>query len=380
MIPYGRQFIDEEDIKAVVEVLRSPFITQGPKIAEFEEKLASYCGAKFAVAFSSGTAALHAAYFSVGLSDGDEFITTPITFAATANAGLFLKAKPIFVDIEKDTGNIDVNLIEEAITSKTKLIVPVHYAGFPVDMKKIRSIAEKYGLKVVEDACHALGAEYEGCKIGSCKYSDATVFSFHPVKHITTGEGGAVLTDSEEIYQKLLMFRNHGITKDEKIFERSSHGPWYYEMQFLGYNYRITDIQAALGISQLKKLPKFLEKRRKIVKFYEETLKNSPLFYIPKEKHGRPAWHLYPVRFKDKYLYKKREIFISFLEKGIGVQVHYIPVYKHPFYQRMGYTYKLPNAEDFYKREISLPIYPSLKDEELNKIIEVIDWITENIR
>lgn len=381
MIPYGRQFIDEEDIKSVVEVLKSPFITQGPKVAQFEEKLAEYCGARFAVAFSSGTAALHAAYFSAGLSEGDEFITSPITFAATANAGLFLGAKPVFVDVERDTGNIDADLIEEALTPKTKLIVPVHYAGFPANMEKIREIAEKHGLKVVEDACHALGAEYKGSKIGSCEYSDATVFSFHPVKHITTGEGGAVLTNCEDIYKKLIMFRSHGITKNAEDFENPPHGPWYYEMQFLGYNYKITDIQAALGISQLKKLPAFLKKRREIAERYHMRLKDSSLFHTPEEKsYGKSAWHLYPATLKDEYLAKKREIFTIFLEKGIGVQVHYIPVYHHPFYRRLGYSLKLENAEDFYLREISLPLYPALKDEEFEKVIEVVNWITESIR
>ncbi len=364
-IPYGRQFIDEEDIKSVVEVLRSDFITQGSKIPEFEEKLASYCGAKHAVVFNSGTSALHGAYFALGLSKNDEFITTPITFVATANAGLYLGAKPIFVDVEPDTGNIDVNKIEEKITEKTKLISVVHYAGHPVDLEKVKLIADKYGLKVVEDACHALGAKYKGEKIGSCKYSDATVFSFHPVKHITTGEGGAVLTNDKEVYEKLLMFRNHGITKDKNKFLNKPQGDWYYEMQFLGYNYRMTDIQAALGISQLKKLDKFVEKRREIAKIYNEAFKNNPYFDIPVEKeYAFHSYHLYPVRLKDKT--KKKEIFNKLRQNGIGIQVHYIPVYLQPYYQNLGYKKGIcPLAEDFYEREISLPIYPKMEHRDI---------------
>jgi len=273
-IPYSHQDINEEDINAVSEVLRSDFITQGPKIKEFEEALATYCGAKYAVVFSSGTAALHAAYFVCGISKEDEIITSPITFLATANAALFLGAKPIFVDVELDTGNIDPDLIERSITEKTKAIVPVDYAGHPVDLEKISNIAKSYNLLVIEDACHALGTQYRGEEIGNCKYSDMTVFSFHPVKSITTGEGGAVLTNNEEYYEKLIMFRQHGVTKNPKKFlnkslsftPHTSHltshvNHWYYEMQFLGYNYRLTDIQCALGISQLKKLDKFIERR-----------------------------------------------------------------------------------------------------------------------
>ncbi len=373
-IPYGKQFIDEDDIKEIVEVLKSDFITQGNKVPEFEKKLANYCGTKYAVVFNSGTSALHGAYFALGLSKDDEFITTPITFAATANAGLYLGAKPVFVDVEPDTGNIDINKIEEKITEKTKLISVVHYAGHPVYLEKIKQIADKYGLKVIEDACHALGAKYKGEKIGNCKYSDATVFSFHPVKHITTGEGGAVLTNDREIYEKLLMFRNHGITKDKSKFLNNPDGEWYYEMQFLGYNYRMTDIQSALGISQLKKLDKFVEKRRKIAKIYNEAFKNNSYFDIPVEKdYAFHSYHLYSIRLKDEYKEKKREIFENLKKEGIGVQVHYIPVYLHPYYQKLGYKKGIcPNAEDFYTRQISIPIYPAMNDEDINFVIEKV--------
>ncbi len=378
MIPYSCQYIDEEDIRAVIKVLKSEFITQGPKIREFEEALVNYCGAKYAVVFNSGTSALHAAYFAVGLGSGDEFIVPAITFAATANAGVFLGARPIFADIEEDTGNLDPTQIEKLITSKTKLIVPVHYAGHPADLEKIYTIAKKYNLKVVEDACHALGAKYKGIPVGSCQYSDMTVFSFHPVKHITTGEGGAVLTNSEEYYEKLLMFRNHGITKDPIKFRNKSDGPWYYEMQFLGWNYRLTDFQAALGISQLKKLDWFVKRRREIAKVYNQAFKANPYFDLPIEKYyGFSSYHLYFLRLKYPYFLRKSKIFERLKNMKIGVQVHYIPVYWHPFYQNLGYKKGLcPKAEEFYFRVMSIPLFPSLLKPEIiiDKLLDPSVW------
>ena len=386
-IPYSRQLIDDADIEEVVRILKSDWLTQGPKVKEFEEALAAYCGAKYATVFSSGTAALHAAYFVTDINKDDEIITSPITFLSTANAALFLGAYPVFVDIEINTGSINPDLVERAITKKTKAVVPVDYAGHPADLEKIAEIAKKYNLLLIEDACHALGAEYKGKKIGNYKYSDMTVFSFHPVKPITTGEGGAVLTNNKEYYEKLIMFRQHGVTKNPKKFlnkslsfpphtshltPRANH--WYYEMQFLGYNYRLTDIQCALGISQLKKLDKFIERRRQIVEIYKEAFKNNDFFDLPVEKdYAKSSWHLYPIRLKNKYCNEKRGIFTKLREKGLGVQVHYIPVYWQPYYQKLGYRKGIcPNAEDFYRREISIPLYPSMSDEDVEYVVNTI--------
>ncbi len=369
-IPYGRQFIDEDDIKAVVDVLRSDFLTQGAKVNEFESALSTYCGSKYAVVFSSGTAALHAAYFSAGIGPGDEIITSPITFVATANAAHYLGARPVFVDVQPDTGNINPELIEKGITEKTKAIIPVHYAGHPVAMDPIHEIAKRYNIVVIEDACHALGASYKNKKIGS--HSDMSVFSFHPVKSITTGEGGAVLTNTQDYHEKLLMFRTHGITKGK--FLNEPDGDWCYEMQFLGYNYRMTDIQSALGISQLKKLDLFIKQRRKLVKEYEKKFIGNPYFDLPEEKdYASSSWHLYALKLKDRYKERKAEIFKDLRRKGVGVQVHYIPVYFHPYYQELGYSKGLsPIAEDFYQRELSIPLYQGMKDDDIKHIIKVI--------
>ncbi len=379
MIPYGRQLIDEEDIRSVIEVLRSDFITQGPKVREFEEKLARYCGAKYCVVFNSGTSALLGAYYACGISQGDEVITSPITFAATANMLFVLGARAVFVDVEPDTGNINAEMIKEAITERTKAIVPVHYAGHPAALEKVKRIADEYGLKVIEDACHALGAKYKNSKIGSCRYSDATVFSFHPVKHITTGEGGAVLTNSEEVYERLNLIRNHGINKGSFLYEPD--GDWYYEVQSLGFNFRLTDIQASLGISQLRKLSHFVEERRQVASYYGERLKNNPLFELPVEKlYAFHSYHLYPVRLKNPFVEKKREIIRTFREMGIGVQVHYIPVYRHPLYRKHGYAnVHLPNAEDFYRRVFTLPIFPSIREKELEFVVRVVNEQVERL-
>jgi len=382
-IPYSRQCVDEDDIKAVVEVLRSDFLTQGPKVREFEDSLAAYCGAKFAVVFSSGTAALHGAYFAAEIGGEDEIVTSPMTFVATANASLFLGAQPVFVDIEADTGNIDPDLIEQAITEKTKAIVPVHFSGHPVELKKIAETAKEYNLILIEDACHALGAKYLDTSIGDCTYSDMTVFSFHPVKSITTGEGGAILTNNEAFYKRLVIFRHHGITKESDTFQNKGdcHSQWYYEMQHLGCNYRLTDIHSALGISQLRKLDKFIQRRREIAETYAQTFKDNTFFDIPSEKsYARSSWHLYPIRLKDKYKAKKTEIFAELRKRGLGVQVHYIPVHLQLYYQQLGCKKGLcPNAEDFYDREISIPIYPTMSDEDVQYVRDSLLGVLEQL-
>ncbi len=381
VIPYGRQWVAPDDIRMVEETLRSEYLTQGPKVAEFEQALASSVNSKYAVVFNSGTAALHAAYKAVGLGISDDFITSPITFVATTNAGLYLGAKPVFVDVETSTGNIDAAKIEKAITKKTKLIVPVHYGGYPADLKSIRQLANKYKLSVIEDACHALGATYNNEKIGNCAYSDIAIFSFHPVKHITTGEGGATTTNNKNLYEKMLVFRSHGITKDPNRLIRKKEGDWYYEMHELGFNYRLSDIQASLGISQLKKLHDFVSKRREIANMYNHAFANNSFFNILEEENGRQsAYHLYPILLKDKYIPKRKIIFSKLREKGIGVQVHYIPIFNQPYYQKTCFRKnRLVGAEYFYRREISIPIYPSLRKKEINYVIETLNKVLQNI-
>lgn len=378
-LPYGKQFIDENDIKNVINVLKSDFITQGPKINEFEEKLAKYCGSKYAVAFNSGTSALHGAYFAFGIENDDEVITSPNTFVATSNAALYLNAKPVFSDIEKETGNMDVSKVEEKITDETKIIVPVHYSGNPVDLNELYKIAKRNDIKIIEDAAHSMGAKYKGEKIGNSKYSEMSIFSFHPVKHLTTGEGGAVLTNNEEYYEKLLMFRSHGITK--KNFFNKSDGDWYYEMHFLGYNYRITDIQAVLGISQLKKLDRFVKRRKEIAGMYNAAFKDNPFFDTVIEKNCcKSSFHLYPILIKEKYKNRKKEIFSKLRDEGLGVQVHYIPVYLQPYYQQLGYKKGLCSvSEDFYLREISIPMYPTMNNEDANYVIEKVFKVFEGL-
>jgi len=382
-ISYSHQYIEEDDINAVVEVLRSDFLTQGPKLKEFEESLASYCGAQFAVGFSSGTAALHGAYFAAGLGSEGEIITSPMTFLATANAALFLGVRPVFVDIEANNGNIAPGLIERAITKKTKAIVPVHFAGLPAEMKDISKTAGRHKLIVIEDACHALGARYMGTTIGDCQYSDMVVFSFHPVKSITTGEGGAVLTNNEDMYKKLVMFRHHGVTKEPDLLQNMSNAGkgWYYEMQYLGNNYRLTDIHSALGVSQLKKLDRFIEKRRQIAEIYKQAFQGKSFFDLPAENDQvKSAWHLYSIRLKDKYKSRKAEIFAELRRHGLGVQVHYIPVYLQPYYQQLGFKKGLcRNAEDFYEREISIPLYAAMSCEDIDYVIETILSVFERI-
>ncbi|PIN90890.1 UDP-4-amino-4,6-dideoxy-N-acetyl-beta-L-altrosamine transaminase [Candidatus Pacearchaeota archaeon CG10_big_fil_rev_8_21_14_0_10_34_76] len=370
-IPYGKQTIDKEDVLAVIGVLESDFLTTGPKVKEFEESFAAAVGAKYAVAVSSGTAALHLACMAIGLKESDEVITSPMTFVASSNCVLYCNAKPVFVDITKN-GLIDNEKIEEKITSKTKAIIPVHYSGLICDMSEINRVAKKHKLYVIEDACHALGAKYENSKAGDCEYSDLAIFSFHPVKHITTAEGGMITTNSKQLYEKLLMLRTHGITRDQNKLIKNNPEPWYYEMQELGYNYRITDVQCALGASQLKKLPKFIELRRDIAKKYNSFFKDLKDITILKEKENQfNSYHLYLIKVKNEET--RLKLFNYLHEKGIFCQVHYIPVYWQPYYKKIGYSVGIcPNAEEFYKRIISLPIYPGLTREEQEYVIDKI--------
>lgn len=372
-IPYGKQSIDEADIEAVVEVLRSDMITTGPYPKKFEEALSTKVGAKYAVVFSSGTAALHAAYFVAGLKPGEEVITSPITFAATANAALYLGGSPVFVDIALGSFNIDIAKIEAAITSKTRIIAPVDIAGIPVDIDAVMQIAAKHNLVVVEDAAHALGAIYKGRTVGSTAHM--TIFSFHPAKHITTGEGGAVATNDASHYEKLLMFRSHGITRDPAKLEEKGALPWHQEMQLLGYNYRLTDILCALGLSQMKKLEKFLDRRREIVDRYNHAFRDQKnILTPPMSDHCNPAWHLYIIRLQEDLV--KTKIVRGLREKGIGTQVHYVPVYRHPYYAAMEDAdyrpERYPHAEAYYQRALSIPLYPAMTEGQVEKVIEAV--------
>ncbi len=378
-IPYGRQLIDETDIEEVVKVLKTNWISQGPKIREFEDAFAKYCGAKYAVAVSSGTAALHLAAKVAGLRPGLEAITTPITFLATANAIVFTGATPVFADIQYETVNIDPSEIKKLIQKKTKAILPVHFAGLPADMEEIHDIAQRHDLKVIEDACHALGAEYQGKRVGSCQYSDMTVFSFHPVKHITTGEGGCITTNNKKYYEQLLSLRNHGIHRTDAM--KQKFGGWFHEMRELGFNYRITDIQCALGLRQLQKMDDFLVRRNEIAGRYDAAFSKLgekvklPQVSFPDRKH---SWHLYLFRLNLKQCGVSRRFFFEALvSRNILTQIHYIPVSEQPFYQEL-----LPkkskgclNAKRYYDEVVSLPMFPALEDDEINYVIDAVETI-----
>ena len=333
-IPYGQQWIDDKDVDSVVSILKSDWLTTGPKVKEFEKKFADYVKSKYAVAVSSGTAALHTAAFAAGISKGDEAITTAMTFAASANCVLYLNGKPVFADIDKETYNIDPKEIENKITKKTKALIPVDYTGQPCDIDNINKIAENHDLVVIEDSSHAVGATYKGKKVGSL--SDLSIFSFHPVKHITTGEGGMITTNSKEMYEKLLLFRSHGQTKNPKKFVTSNEGDWFYEQQELGFNYRITDLLCALGISQLEKIDDFIFRRKQIVNKYNEAFNENDNIVIPTQKDNvESSWHLYVIQLNLENLkVNRKKIFNELRLKNIGVHVHYIPVYFHPYYQK----------------------------------------------
>ncbi|MCF6465225.1 UDP-4-amino-4,6-dideoxy-N-acetyl-beta-L-altrosamine transaminase [Clostridium sp. Cult2] len=380
-LPYGQQWIDDDDIEEVVKVLKSNYLTTGPKAGEFEQSFANYVGAKYSVAISNGTAALHAACFAASIKEGDEVITTPITFAASANCILYQGGKPVFADIDPETYNIDIKDIEKKITNKTKAIIPVDFTGQPVNIDEINDIAKKHDLIVIEDGAHSLGAEYKGKKVGSLV--DMTTFSFHPVKHITTGEGGMITTNSKELYNKLKLFRTHGITRDREILHNKDEGPWYYEQLDLGYNYRMTDIQCALGISQLNKLDRFLGRRREIAEKYNKYLKDIDGIIIPQQaKFSNSSWHIYVIQLElEKFKVGRKEIFKALQAENIGVNVHYIPVYYHPYYKKMGYENGIcPNAEKLYERVITIPLYPKMSDGDVEDVVMALEKVLKHYR
>ncbi|GGF91393.1 UDP-4-amino-4,6-dideoxy-N-acetyl-beta-L-altrosamine transaminase [Paenibacillus abyssi] len=380
MLAYGAQWLDETDIEAVVSVLRSDFITQGPKIAEFERKVAAYAGASYAVAFSSGTGALHGACYAAGIQAGDEVITTSMTFLASSNCVLYCGGTPVFADIHPETYNIDPEDISSKITTRTKAIIPVDYTGQPVQIDRIMELARDNGLVVIQDAAHSIGAEYKGRRVGS--WADMTMFSFHPVKHVTTGEGGIIVTNNEDYYKKLLLFRNHGMTKDPDDLLKND-GPWYYEMQNLGYHYRMTDIQAALGASQMDKLDEYVKRRRDIAAYYTKEIAEIEGIQVPVQyQDASSSWHLYVIRFDaGRFNASRKEIFEALRAENIGVHVHYIPVHLQPYYQKLGYLQgSCPVAEAVYQQIITLPLFPRMTDRDAEDVITALRKIAAYYR
>lgn len=375
---YGHQFIDEDDIQAVVDVLKSDYLTCGPKIGELEEKLCEVTGAKYAVVCSNGTAALHIACLAAGVMPGDEVITTPITFAASANCALYCGAKPVFADINENTYNIDPAHVEKLTTERTKAVVAVDYTGQSVELDRLLTHCREHNLVLIEDGAHVIGTSYKGRMNGSI--ADMTTMSFHPVKTVTGGEGGAVLTNSKEYYEKLLLYRAHGITRDPKLMEHEPDGPWYYEQIALGMNYRMTDMQAALIISQLNKLPRFMERRKAIVKAYNEAFSRLPQLFVQQEiPESDTTRHLYILRIRPEKLTIDRKQFFEALEaENICCNVHYIPTYYFPYYEKLGYKRGLcPKAEKLYAEEISLPLYYAMTDQDVEDVIRAVTRIAE---
>ena len=383
-ISYGRHCIDQKDLKSVAKALRSDYLTQGPMIEKFERAFADYCGAKYAVCVSSGTTALHLACIVAGLKKGDEAITAPITFLATPNSIIYTGAKPVFADIDYETVNIDPKQITKKISKRTRAILPVHFGGLPCNMPEIFRISKRHELTLIEDACHALGAEYrykgKWYRVGSCKHSDMTVFSFHPVKHITTGEGGAITTNNYNYYQRLKALRSHGVYKSAEIARKK--GSWYYEMRELGFNYRITDFACALGLSQLKKVNKFLSRRREIASAYNKVFEGIDNIKIPFRLEDRKcSYHLYVIKIDFKKYGLSRKIFMNSLKRlGIGAQVHYIPVYSQPYYREHfpSNPNLYPNSEKYYSSAISIPIFPDMSSADMKYVTKTIIKVLSN--
>ena len=378
IIPYGRQDINDEDIKAVIDVLQSDWITQGPAIERFEKIVAEYCGAKYAVAVNSATSALHIACLAANLGSGDILWTSPNTFVASANCGLYCGANVDFVDIDPKTYNISILKFEEKLEEAKKIgnlpkvVIPVHFAGQSCEMEKIQALSNKYGFTVIEDASHATGGSYKNAKIGSCIYSDMTVFSFHPVKIITSGEGGMVLTNRKDLYEKLIRLRTHGITRNPGCMQNDSPGSWYYEQLELGFNYRMTDIQAALGASQMARLDEFIRQRHIIANRYNEALKDLPVTLPYQYPDTYSAFHLYVIRLQlDKINKSHSQVFECLRNAGIGVNLHYIPVHTQPYYQKSGFGWgDFPESEKYYSEAITLPLFYKLSFQDQDYIIE----------
>jgi len=385
VIPYGKQDITQSDIDAVVDVLKSDYLTQGPQVPKFEDRIKGYCGAKYAVASNSATSSLHLACLSLGLSKGEWIWTTPITFVSTANCGRFCGANVDFVDIDPDTFNLSPLALEKKLIEAKKsgclpkIVIPVHLGGQSCDMSAIHALSQKYGFKIIEDASHSIGGKYKKLPIGNCQYSDITVFSFHPVKIITTGEGGVATTKDEQLFKKMKLLRSHGITRDTDMMTQDPDGPWYYQQIELGYNYRMTDIQAALGISQLGRLDEYVRKRHEISRKYFEELINLPIRTQFQHPDAYSSYHLYIIRLNtDQTSISQKELANKLLKNGIGVNLHYIPLHIQPYYKKHGFKLgDYPFSEHYYKESLSIPIFPGMKPQEQEKIIKNIKSILE---
>lgn len=379
MIPYGRQVITQSDVDAVVAVLRSDFLTQGPQVPLLERGLAEYCGASHAVAVNSATSALHIACLALGLSEGDWLWTTPTTFVASANCALYCGAKVDFVDIDPQTSNLNPQALEQKLIIAEregrlpKIVIPVHLCGRPCDMQAIHALSKRFGFKIIEDASHAIGSRYRNEPVGNCRYSDITVFSFHPVKIITTAEGGAALTNHAELASKMALLRSHGITREPEQMVDTPDGPWYYEQIALGFNYRMTDLHAALGVSQMARIDAFVAQRHQIAAKYDKLFVELPV-QVPARDQDYSALHLYVIRLKLNLISRTHhDVFVALREQGIGVNLHYIPVHTHPYYREMGFAMgDFPEAERYYREAISLPIYPGLTDEDVTKVVNAV--------
>tara|TARA_B100001059_G_scaffold126396_1_gene126383 strand:+ start:2079 stop:3254 length:1176 start_codon:yes stop_codon:yes gene_type:complete len=383
VIPYGKQDISQQDIDSVVDVLKSDFLTQGPQVPAFEKALTEHTGAQYALAVNSATSALHIACLALGLGEGDWLWTTPVTFVASANCGLYCGAKVDFVDIDSATYNMCPKKLEQklitakAIGTLPKVVVPVHLCGQPCDMESIAKLAKEYGFKVIEDASHAIGGQYHEQPIGNCKYSDITVFSFHPVKIVTTAEGGAALTNQKELADKMALLRSHGITRDPEMMTEASHGGWYYQQVDLGFNYRMTELQAALGVTQMQRLDEFVAARHVLSKRYNQMLSELPLVLPYQLENTYSGLHLFVIRLKlDEISLTHKQVFDALRENGIGVNLHYIPVHTQPYYQAMGFTEgEFPESERYYQEAISLPMFHGMTEEQQNTVVRVVTEI-----